>query len=90
MPDALASAAQQLVGKGWQRGVNWAYEVRAPQGIDCTLGVPEVTRPLSEWLKQGFVPAYGRKPGATDRGEPASLLLPEGTYGLAFLTVKNY
>ena len=54
VPDALASAAQQLVGKGWQRGVNWAYEVRAPQGIDCTLGVPEVTRPLSEWLKQGF------------------------------------
>ncbi len=90
VPDALASAAQQLVGKGWQRGVNWAYEVRAPQGIDCTLGVPEVTRPLSEWLKQGFVPAYGRKPGATDRGEPASLLLPEGTYGPAFLTLKNY
>ena len=90
VPDALASAAQQLVGKGWQRGVRWAYEVRAPQGIDCTLGVPEVTRPLGEWLKQGFVPAYGRKPSAADCGEPASLLLPEGTYGPAFLTLKNY
>ena len=31
VPDALASAAQQLVNKGWQRGVHWAYEVRAPQ-----------------------------------------------------------
>jgi lytic murein transglycosylase len=50
VPDALASAAQQLVGKGWQRGIRWAYEVRAPQGIDCTLGVPEITRPLGEWL----------------------------------------
>ena len=29
VPDALASAAQQLVNKGWQRGVRWAYEVRA-------------------------------------------------------------
>ena len=31
VPDALASAAQQLVSKGWQRGTRWAYEVRAPQ-----------------------------------------------------------
>ena len=29
VPDALASAATQLVGKGWQRGKRWAYEVRA-------------------------------------------------------------
>jgi lytic murein transglycosylase len=90
VPDALASAAQQLVGKGWQRGTRWAYEVRAPQGVDCTIGIPEVTRPLGDWLKQGFVPAYGRKPTAAELNEPASLLLPEGTYGPAFLTLKNY
>ncbi len=42
VPDALASAAQQLVNKGWQPGLRWAYEVRAPAGVDCTLGVPEV------------------------------------------------
>jgi lytic murein transglycosylase len=90
VPDALASAAQQLVGKGWQRGTHWAYEVRAPQAIDCTIAVPEITRPLGEWLKQGFVPAYGRKPSPADLAEPASLLLPEGTYGPAFLTLKNY
>src|SRR5271166_4313933 len=77
IPDALASAAQQLLGKGWQRGTHWAYEVRAPSGIDCTIAVPEVTRPLSEWLKQGYVLAYGRKPNAADLAEPASLLLPE-------------
>ena len=28
--DALASAAKQLVDKGWQRGRTLAYEVRAP------------------------------------------------------------
>jgi lytic murein transglycosylase len=90
VPDALASAAQQLVGKGWQRGTRWAYEVRAPQGIDCTIGVAEVTRPVAEWLRQGFVPAYGRKPSQADLAEPASLLLPEGTYGPAFLALRNY
>jgi lytic murein transglycosylase len=90
VPDALASAAQQLVGKGWQRGMRWAYEVRAPQGVDCTNGVPEVTRPLGEWLSQGFALAYGHKPAAAELKEPASLLLPEGIYGPAFLTLKNY
>jgi lytic murein transglycosylase len=90
VPDALASAAQQLVGKGWQRGTRWAYEVHSPQGVDCTIGVPEVTRPLGEWLKQGFTLAYGRKPTPDELKEPASLLLPEGTYGPAFLTLKNY
>src|SRR6202162_2714379 len=39
VPDALASAAQQLVNKGWQPGVRWAYEVRAPANVDCTMGV---------------------------------------------------
>jgi membrane-bound lytic murein transglycosylase B len=90
VPDALASAAQQLVGKGWQRGTHWAYEVRVPQGVDCTIGVPDVTRPLGEWLKQGYTLAYGRKPTAQELNEPASLLLPEGTYGPGFLTFKNY
>ena len=90
VPDALASAAQQLVGKGWQRGTRWAFEVHAPKGVDCTIGVPAVTHPLGEWLKQGFVPAYGRKPAPAELGEPASLLHPEGTYGPAFLTLKNY
>jgi lytic murein transglycosylase len=90
VPDALASAAQQLVGKGWQRGLHWAYEVRVPSGVDCTIGVPDVTKPLSEWLKQGYALAYGRKPAAAELNEPASLLLPEGTYGPGFLTFKNY
>jgi lytic murein transglycosylase len=90
VPDALASAAQQLVGKGWQRGTRWAYEVRAPKDVDCTIGVPEMTRPVGEWLKRGFMPTHGRKPSAAELAEPASVLLPEGTYGPAFLTLKNY
>ncbi len=90
VPDALASAAQQLVNKGWQPGVRWAYEVRAPANVDCTIGVPEVTKPIGEWLRQGFVPVRGPQLSATEQAQPASLLQPEGTYGPAFLTTKNY
>jgi lytic murein transglycosylase len=90
VPDALASAARQLVDKGWQKGVRWAYEVRAPADVDCTQGVPEVTKPLGEWLRAGFVPVRGLKLSAAEQAEPASLLQPEGVYGPAILATKNY
>jgi lytic murein transglycosylase len=90
VPDALASAAKQLLDKGWQRGLRWAYEVRPPADVDCTVGVPENTLPLGDWLKRGFVPTYGRVVSAAERAEPASLLQPAGLYGPSFLATKNY
>jgi len=90
VPDALAAAAGQLKAKGWQSGERWAYEVRAPQSADCATGVPEVTRPIREWIAMGFAPAYNRKLNAQELSRPASLLQPEGSYGPAFLTLKNY
>jgi lytic murein transglycosylase len=90
VPDALASAAQQLVNKGWQSGLRWAYEVLPPANVDCTMGVPEVTKPIGEWLRSGFTPVRGQRLSAAEQAQPASLLQPEGIYGPAFLTTKNY
>jgi lytic murein transglycosylase len=90
VPDALASAASQLVDKGWQPGLRWAYEVQAPANTDCTQGVPEVTKPIGQWLREGFVPVRGQKLSAAEQEQPASLLQPEGVAGPAFLTTKNY
>jgi lytic murein transglycosylase len=90
VPDALASAAKQLAGKGWQAGKPWAIEVRAPAAVNCTIAEPGVTMPIAEWLRRGYVPAYGRSPTDVELATEASLLLPEGTYGPAFLTPKNY
>jgi lytic murein transglycosylase len=88
--DALASAAEQLVNKGWQKGVRWAYEVTPSANLDCTIGVPEVAKPLREWLGEGFVPVRGQRLNAAELEEPASLLQPEGIYGPSFLVTKNY
>jgi lytic murein transglycosylase len=91
VPDALASAAKQLLDKGWQAGGRWGYEVRKPAGLDCTLSDPERKMPLGDWISRGFVPLQGEGAvGPAARREPASLLLPEGTYGPAFLTPNNY
>ena len=90
VPDALASAAKQLVGEGWERDKPWAYEVRVPPNTDCTIADPDRKMPLADWLRQGFTLAYGRKPPASALSEPASLLQPAGIYGPSFLIFHNY
>jgi lytic murein transglycosylase len=90
VPDSLASAAKQLVDKGWQRGKPWGYEVRVPKNADCTLAEPAVTFPVGDWIKRGFVPAFGRKLSADELADEASLFLPAGPYGPGFLTLKNF
>jgi lytic murein transglycosylase len=90
VPDALASAANQLLDKGWQRGKRWGLEVRVPKDFDCSLAEPAVTAPVREWLKRGFAPAFDRKVAPADIDEDASVLLPAGTYGPGFLTEKNF
>ena len=90
VPDALASAAKQLKAKGWEAGKPWAIEVRLPAKVDCTIAEPSHVLPVGEWLKAGYAPTRGRKLTPAELAAPASLLLPEGTYGPAFLTPKNY
>ena len=90
VPDALASAAKQLADKGWQRGLHWAYEVHPPTSVDCTIGVPENTLTLGEWLQRGYVPAYGRTLSAAEQAAAASLVQPESIFGPSFLAPANY
>ena len=61
-----------------------------PKAVDCTIAEPSQTLPLGEWLKRGYVLASGRKLPPEEVNDPASLLLPAGLYGPAFLAPKNY
>ena len=90
VPDALASAASQLKAKGWRAGRRWAHEVRAPKDLDCTLADPANKQPVRAWLQRGFAPAGPHRPAAADLDEDASLLLPAGNAGPAFLITRNY
>lgn len=90
IPDALASAARQLAGKGWQAGKTWATEVKAPAGVDCTAANPDNVMPIGEWLRRGYIPTHGGIMSAAQLAEPASLLMPAGIYGPSFLILKNY
>ncbi|WP_029348831.1 lytic murein transglycosylase [Bosea sp. 117] len=90
VPEALAATASLLAEKGWQRGKRWGYEVRVPRGFDCTQAEPDVTASIGEWLKRGVTIADGRKVPASALADEASIIMPAGPFGPAFLTPKNY
>jgi lytic murein transglycosylase len=88
-PDALASTANYLAKAGWKRGESWSREVRLPAGLD--LGLTEQARePLSDWIQRGVVRADGLPWSAADQASSASLILPSGGNGPAFLIFPNH
>jgi lytic murein transglycosylase len=90
VPDALGTIANHLVELGWKRGQRWAYEVRVPATVDCTIAEPAVKLTIGEWFKRGFAPAGATRPAAGEFSAEASLLMPAGLYGPAFLVPANY
>jgi lytic murein transglycosylase len=90
VPDVLGTIANHLAELGWERGQRWGYEVRTPHDTDCTIAQPDVKASIGEWLKRGVVPARGARLSATELAQEASLLMPAGPYGPAFLVTKNY
>ncbi|MEJ0013766.1 MAG: lytic murein transglycosylase [Bauldia sp.] len=83
--DALASTANYLRASGWQSGATWGYEVVVPDSYDIKKGG---THALAWWAERGVVRVAGRSfPRKTDN---ATLYLPNGRAGPAFLILKNF
>jgi lytic murein transglycosylase len=89
IPDALASAASQLVDKGWDKGRRWGFEVRVPANLDCSIAEPDTKLTVAEWIRRGYAPLTNT-PSRDEMAEEASLFLPAGRNGPAFLTLKNF
>lgn len=85
--DALASAAAYLKANGWVTGQPWGVEVKIPDGFDYLLANRDVTRSPMEWAELGVLDIKGK--GVIDYG-PASILLPAGAKGAAFMVFKNF
>ena len=61
VPDALASAASQLKGKGWVAGQTWGYEVKSSRReADCGNEGPTQARTIADWAKLGLKRANGK------------------------------
>ena len=88
VPDTLASAANFLVGLGWRRGEPWLQEVRVPAELPWEEADLSIKHPRSQWARWGVTLADGRALAADSL--PASLLLPMGRFGPAFLAYSNF
>ena len=87
IPDTVASAANFLVSLGWQRGQPWLQEVLAPKDMPWDQADLTIQHPVSQWAKWGVRPAYGQLAAAD---LPASMILPMGRNGPAFLVYPNF
>ncbi|MGB8119399.1 MAG: lytic murein transglycosylase, partial [Pseudolabrys sp.] len=87
VPDTLASAANFLVSLGWQRGQPWLKEVRVPANLPWQEADVSIQHPQSQWVAWGVKAAQGELPGGN---LPASLILPMGRQGPAFLAYPNF
>jgi lytic murein transglycosylase len=86
VPDSLASSANNLKKKGWQAKRTWGYEVKLKPKFDLRLTGKSSS--LSAWVKAGAIRANGKAfPYPEDS---ATLEMPAGVKGPAFLLLKNF
>jgi lytic murein transglycosylase len=88
-PDVIGSTANYIAnGLKWRRGEPWLEEVRLPQDFPWDQADLTIQQPRSKWLQLGVTYADGRPLPNDDL--PASVLLPMGRMGPAFLTYANF
>ena len=84
--DALASAAAYLQRSGWTRGQPWGVEVQLPAGFSGPTG-RGTTRSPAQWAAAGVRDIDG---GTVPDHGAASILLPAGATGPAFMVFRNF
>jgi lytic murein transglycosylase len=86
--DAFASTANMLAKSGWRTGESWGYEVALPRGFNYRLADRSVQKSVREWRSLGVHRVADQSfPHANAR---ASLVLPAGAKGPAFLVTENF
>lgn len=89
-PDALASAANYLAGSGWRTAQAWGYEVQLPTLFEFALADGEQRKSLREWQELGVRLRSIKEPSDTLLDQEASLFLPAGYRGPAYLQLNNF
>lgn len=86
-PDALMSGGNLLSSLGWRKGEPWLQEVSMPSNFDWAQTGLDTKRAASDWANMGVKPRSGKLQSGS---LPASILLPQGRNGPAFLAYPNF
>lgn len=89
LPDVFASTANYLSKSGWNDGEKWGRQVKVTQDIPESLTGVSVQKSIVEWSNMGVRTADGGKLPTND-GMYASLVMPDGANGKAYLIYNNY
>ncbi|GAA0748360.1 lytic murein transglycosylase [Ideonella azotifigens] len=87
MADVTASTANFLARSGWQADQPWGAEVQLPKDFDPGRADTEVRQPSAKWAAEGVKTPDGSPLPAMPE---ASILLPAGIRGPAFLVGANF
>lgn len=85
--DALASTAAYLAKHGWNKGQPWGVEVRLPSNFDYSSARRNNMKSPSAWASLGVIGVDGQP--VKNHGR-ASILLPAGASGAAFMIFDNF
>lgn len=85
IPDVMASTANFIAHSGWRADQAWGAEVRLPADFDYASADTRLTS--AQWAEKGVAAMDGKAlPALSD----ASILLPAGARGPAFLVGNNF
>ena len=85
--DALMTGAHMLSRMGWRAGEPWLHEIIVPQDLDWSQTGLDQTKSVAAWKRLGVTARTGALgPDTLD----ASVLLPQGRKGPAFLAYPNF
>ncbi|MGM0535987.1 MAG: lytic murein transglycosylase [Pseudomonadota bacterium] len=87
IPDVMASTGHYLDRSGWQSGQPWGVEVRLPDDFDFAETELSTRRPSRDWAERGVRTLDG---SPLPDFEAASVIVPGGAEGPAFLVGPNY
>ena len=90
VPDTLASIANYMVQKGWQRGRGWGYEVTIPQNVSCAQEGPDLAKPISQWASLGIQRVSGKSFPSDEMRAIGMMLVPAGRDGPEFIVTPNF
>ena len=85
--DALLSGANMLRKLGWRAGEPWIEEVILPQGFDYAKTGTHQRMRVGDWAAMGVQARDGR---LASSGLSASVLVPQGYGGPAFIAYPNF
>ena len=86
-PDALMSGARMLSNLGWRANEPWLQEIEVPADLDWGKTGLDTQLSVNQWTAMGVKPRAGQLPSGNLQ---ASVLLPQGRNGPAFLAYPNY